>query len=221
MPKLAPAPDSAPERLETGTLNHEGIVGAAAAVEFLASLASGVSRRERLAHAFAALHASWAGAARAALVGAGRDSRACGVYGPPPGRPRTPTIGFTVAGRTTDEVATALAGEGVFVSNGDFYATTAVERLGLAAHGLVRAGCACYTTSEEVDRLVAGVRRSPAELRQDGCTGILTRVFSHSRTRVAPLPSPSLRMVNVSTGCSTCSAFTLARPTSRARTAGV
>ena len=38
VPKLAPAPDTAPERMETGTLNHEGIVGAGAAVEFLASL---------------------------------------------------------------------------------------------------------------------------------------------------------------------------------------
>ena len=39
VPKLAPAPDTAPERLETGTQNHEGIVGAAAAVDYLASLA--------------------------------------------------------------------------------------------------------------------------------------------------------------------------------------
>src|SRR2546430_11915119 len=37
-PRLEPAPAQAPERLETGTLNHEGIVGAAAAVDFLASL---------------------------------------------------------------------------------------------------------------------------------------------------------------------------------------
>ena len=58
----------------------------------------------------------------------------------------------------SDAVAAALAAEGVFVSHGDFYATTVVERLGLAAHGLVRAGCACYTTTDEVDRLVAGVR---------------------------------------------------------------
>ena len=42
VPKLAPAPETAPERLETGTLNHEGIVGAGAAVEFLASLAGQV-----------------------------------------------------------------------------------------------------------------------------------------------------------------------------------
>ena len=58
LPKLAPAPETAPERLETGTLNHEGIVGAAAAVEFLASLAIWrESRPARLASTFAGLHA--------------------------------------------------------------------------------------------------------------------------------------------------------------------
>ncbi|MGB8507714.1 MAG: hypothetical protein WCD76_04860, partial [Pyrinomonadaceae bacterium] len=56
------------------------------------------------------------------------------------------------------EVARRLAARGVFVSHGDFYAATVVERLGLGEEGLVRAGCACYTTLEEVERLVAGVR---------------------------------------------------------------
>jgi selenocysteine lyase/cysteine desulfurase len=51
-----------------------------------------------------------------------------------------------------------LAARGVFVSHGDFYALTVIERLGQAPHGLVRAGCACYTTAEEIDRLLAGVR---------------------------------------------------------------
>ena len=36
--KLRPAPETVPERLESGTQNHEGIVGAAAAVSFLESL---------------------------------------------------------------------------------------------------------------------------------------------------------------------------------------
>ena len=30
-------------------------------------------------------------------------------------------------------------------------------RLGYTATGLVRAGCACYTTEDEVDRLIAGI----------------------------------------------------------------
>jgi len=56
------------------------------------------------------------------------------------------------------EVAKKLADHGIFLSHGDFYAMTVVERLGLVPDGLVRAGCACYTTAEEVDRLLAAVR---------------------------------------------------------------
>ena len=47
---------------------------------------------------------------------------------------------------------------GLFVSHGDFYATTAVERLGRSREGLVRIGCACYTTEGEIERLLDGVR---------------------------------------------------------------
>jgi selenocysteine lyase/cysteine desulfurase len=79
------------------------------------------------------------------------------LYGPGPDLPRTPTLAFTVARRPPHAVARHLADRGVFVSTGDFYASTVVERLGLR-DGLVRAGCACYTTEEEVDRMIAGVR---------------------------------------------------------------
>jgi cysteine desulfurase family protein (TIGR01976 family) len=157
-PKLAPAPDSAPERMETGTLDHEGIAGAGAAVEFLAGLTTGGTRRERLRRVYAGLHRRGQELVERLWEGLGGIP---GVvrYGPPPGRPRTPTVSFTVDGRSSEEVAVALAGEGVFVSSGDFYATTVVERLGLTGQGLVRAGCACYTTADEIDRLVDGVAR--------------------------------------------------------------
>src|SRR5687768_13996694 len=55
-PKLIPAPDSPPENVETGTQNHEGIVGAGATIDFLASLASGGSRRSRLNAVYSGLH---------------------------------------------------------------------------------------------------------------------------------------------------------------------
>jgi len=45
VPRLDPAPDWSPERLETGTQNHEGIIGTGAAVDFLASLSEGPTRR--------------------------------------------------------------------------------------------------------------------------------------------------------------------------------
>ena len=81
MPKLQPAPDTAPERLETGTQNHEGIVGAGAAVTFLASLAvsapgESLSRRAALERGLAELHARGARAGHAPLARACRRSRA-------------------------------------------------------------------------------------------------------------------------------------------------
>jgi cysteine desulfurase family protein (TIGR01976 family) len=170
VPRLLPAHDSSPERLETGTLNHEGIAGIAAAVDFLASLAEVTAgdgesgpemardRRRALEAAFLGLHAR--GEALFRLLWEEME-RIPGVrlYGPPPGRPRTPTLAFTVGDLPSREVARRLAdGWGVFCSHGDFYAATVVERLGLAERGLVRAGCACYTSDEEVHRLAEGVR---------------------------------------------------------------
>jgi cysteine desulfurase family protein (TIGR01976 family) len=158
-PRLDPAPQESPERLETGTQNHEGIVGAAAAVDFLASLASGPrdrTRRASLRATFDALHKRgdallhklWTGLA--AIDGVT-------LYGPKPGTPRTPTLGFTLRGHSTDDVASALAKRAVYVSNGDFYAATVIDRLGLAPQGLVRVGCSCYTTESEIDRVLDGV----------------------------------------------------------------
>ncbi len=157
-PRLLPADHTAPERAETGTLNHEGIVGTGAAVDYLASLSGNAgTRRERLAASFDELHRRGS-----ALVTALWDELASiesvRLYGPEPTLPRTPTVAFTVKGMTSRDVAVHLAKRGIFVSNGDFYAMTVVERLGLADPGLVRAGCGIYTTEAEVQRLIEGVR---------------------------------------------------------------
>ncbi len=176
-PKLVPAPDYIPENAETGTQNQEGMVGAAAAIDFLASLGgfrassdggvprldSGIrlsyrepTRRESLSSAFATMHARnsqlftrlWQGLSSIPGVT---------LYGPPPESSRTPTLAFTIAGRTSTEAARLLAEKGLFVSHGDFYAATVVNRFGLEPEGFIRAGCACYTTGEEIDRLLNGV----------------------------------------------------------------
>lgn len=164
-PKLQPAPDSAPEVAETGTQNHEGIVGAAAAVDFLASLSRGAptaplgstARRERLRRAFDALHARGVELTRLLWEGLA-EVEGVRLYGPRPERERTPTVAFTVEGVASTEVARRLAARGLFLSHGDFYAATVVERLELGEEGLVRAGCACYTNEVEVKRLLEGVR---------------------------------------------------------------
>jgi len=160
--KLAPAPAHAPDRFETGTLNFEALAGIVAAIDFLASLGGGNgtdSRRAHLARAYDAMHARseplfaslWDGLA--AIPGVA-------LHGAPPGdAPRTPTVSFTVKGADSHAVATRLAHDaGVFASNGIFYAATIAERLGITGSGWVRAGLACYTTREEIDRLLTAVR---------------------------------------------------------------
>ena len=178
-PRLEPAPNYAPERAEMGTQNHEGIAGAAAAVDFYASLAvhsaasagknvstasgserinqAAPDRRAALISAFAGLRAHSA----PQVVRLWEElSRINGVrlYGPPPHVERTPTVSFTVKGVASTEVARQLSEKGLFVSHGDFYAQTVGDRLCLQPEGLVRVGCACYTSDEEVERLIEGVR---------------------------------------------------------------
>ncbi len=154
-PKLAPAPDRAPERVETGTQNHEGIAGIGATVDFLASIGgeSG-TRRERLTRAYAFLHDEGAKLLRMLWDGL-TSMKNVRVYGPPPSQPRTPTISFVVEGAHCDDVARTLAGHALFASSGDFYAATVCQRYGIES--LVRIGCGCYTTEEEVARLLEAV----------------------------------------------------------------
>jgi cysteine desulfurase family protein (TIGR01976 family) len=162
-PKLIPAPDTAPERAETGTQNHEGIAGIAATIEFLASVApasspagSAASRRERLTSAYAALHDEGARFAQRLWSGLSSIPRVR-LYGPPPPMPRTPTIAFSIDGVDDEQAVRALAEHGLFLSHGDFYALTAVHELGAPLGSVIRAGCACYSTEAEVERLLGAV----------------------------------------------------------------
>jgi len=160
-PKLVPSPDYAPENAETGTQNQEGMVGAGAAVEFLASLgghsAAQTNCRESLRSAFHEMHARNSSLFKKLWNELSSMPRVT-LYGPTPDALRTPTLSFTIEGCTSTDAARRLAEKGLFLSHGDFYAYTIVQRLGLAPEGLIRAGCACYTTEEEIDRLIDGVR---------------------------------------------------------------
>jgi cysteine desulfurase family protein (TIGR01976 family) len=154
-PKLAPAPDQAPERAETGTQNHEGIAGILATIDFLAAAGGDTgTRRERLAAYYRAIHED--GLALTSMLWNGLSAMPrVRVYGPPPSQPRTPTVSFTVEGIPADDVARALASRAIFASSGDFYAATVCERYEIES--LLRVGCACYTTAEEVGRLLEAV----------------------------------------------------------------
>ena len=156
-PRLVPAPEYAPENSETGTQNQEGMVGAAAAVDFLASFSSLSPRREQLANVFSETHSRNAHLFERLWNGLS-DMPRITLYGPTPDQPRTPTVSFTIEGCPSNEAARQLATKGLFLSHGDFYAATVVERLGLVEEGLLRAGCSCYTNEEEIERLLEGVK---------------------------------------------------------------
>jgi len=159
--KIGPAPERDPARWERGTLPFEALAGATAAIDWLASLAPEAcgTRNQRLTATFQALHER--GDQLVGRLWDGLDGLSgVRLYGPRPGQPRTPTVAFTTEAIPSADVAGRLAAEhGVFVSHGHFYAPDVLEDLDVSDDtGLVRAGCACYTTSEEVDRLLEGVR---------------------------------------------------------------
>jgi cysteine desulfurase family protein (TIGR01976 family) len=155
--RVRPAPADPPGKWETGTQSFESLAGVRAAVDYLASLGEGTSRRARLVDAMAQIKAHGEMLSRRFLEGA-RDVpglRVYGITGLDRLAERTPTFAVSLAGYRPDEVARLLGEQGIFVWNGDYYAVAPMERLGvLDKGGLVRIGFTHYNTEEEVDRVL-------------------------------------------------------------------
>jgi cysteine desulfurase family protein (TIGR01976 family) len=158
--KLVPAPSEAPDKLETGTLNHEGIAGIKPAVAFIAALGEGATRRERVVSGYARLEAHehrLAEKIRAALAPLPRVR----LFQAPPAVRKTPTVALTVEGLAPSEVCRRIIDEAsVFIADGNFYAWTLAEKLGINRSGAwVRAGLSPYNSEEEVDRFLEAMFR--------------------------------------------------------------
>ena len=153
--KLLPSTDAVPERFELGTLPYELLAGVTAAVDFIGGLASDApGRRARVLESMAAVEEYEAGLLDRLLEGLGAIDSVT-LHGRP--ARRTPTVLFSVAGRTGREVYEELAQAGVNAPASHFYALEASRRAGLGDDGAVRAGIAPYTTTEDVDRLLRAV----------------------------------------------------------------
>lgn len=158
--KVRPQSPQAPEKIETGTLNHAALAGVTAAVDFIARLSEKTgSLRERLVSAMTDVYRYEHQLAHKLYEGLGKIPKVK-VYGPiVDDGLRAPTVSFTVVGISAADVAKHLGEFGVYVWDGDFYAVTIVQQLGLAEQGgLVRIGFAPYNTQDEVDRVLTGVR---------------------------------------------------------------
>ncbi|MBM7661988.1 cysteine desulfurase family protein (TIGR01976 family) [Bacillus mesophilus] len=157
--KLNPAPSYIPDKLETGTQNHEGIAGIKPAIEFMASLGIGATRKEKLQSGLMNIDMyenELAARLREGLASIPKVT----LYQAAPGVAKTPTIAFTIEGYTPLEVCQRMAEEhGIFIADGHFYATTLAEKLGIIQSGSwIRAGLAPYNTLEEVERFIKAVK---------------------------------------------------------------
>jgi cysteine desulfurase family protein (TIGR01976 family) len=161
--KLVPAPDTTPERWETGTQNHEGLAGLVAAVDYLAGLAgaAGTSRRARLTASYDEIAAHERTLADRFLDGiAGLPHvRLWGIRDRVRLDERTPTFAIRVGDEHPAHTAKRLAERGIFVWDGDYYAREIMTRLGLfESGGAVRVGFCHYHSGEDVDRVLAALR---------------------------------------------------------------
>ncbi len=159
--KVRPADDHPPFKFETGTLNHEGIAGTRAAVEYLAQIPNAQyqasNRRERVVAGMAAIK-EYEQTLSAQLISGLRQIKGLKIWGITDLAQldrRVPTVSFTLEGHSPREVAEYLGRRGIFVWDGNYYALAVMERLGLEpSGGMVRVGPVHYNTREEIDRLL-------------------------------------------------------------------
>ncbi|MCU0494229.1 MAG: cysteine desulfurase-like protein [Chloroflexaceae bacterium] len=183
--KVRPASNAAPDRWQTGTQNHEGLAGTIAAINYMASLGemggkrltidleSPISnlqppisnRRAALVRAMMLIQEYERGLSEQLIAGllAIPGLTLYGIREPERFGSRTPTVSFRMASHTPRAIAEFLGQRGIFVWDGNYYALSLTERLGVEAEGgMVRVGLAHYNTAEEVERLLAALRELAA-----------------------------------------------------------
>jgi cysteine desulfurase family protein (TIGR01976 family) len=171
--KVRPSKSTPPQKFETGTLNHEGLAGVLAAIDYLTDvggeygnkialiddcdLSQYEGRRKKLKQAMNII-AAYERPLFAHMLTEIQKLSGITIYGitnPNEFDQRCPTLAFTMEGLTPQDIATYLGNQGIFVWHGNYYALAVTERLGVEdSGGMVRVGLAHYNTREEVDRLV-------------------------------------------------------------------
>ena len=140
-------PEEYPHHLEAGTLNTPGI----------AAMMEGIAYVEaRGLDAIRAHEMSLIGRLAAALADHGRVR----LFGPPAASPRVSVLTFRVEGIAPDEIAGMLdASFDIAVRSGLHCAPGAHRELGTFPHGAVRVSPGPFTTADEIDALVAALRK--------------------------------------------------------------
>lgn len=156
--RLRVAGQTAPEKIETGTLNHAAMAGVKASIEFIAQLGIGKNLREQILDAYNKIGKHERALAEKLYTGL-KNIPGVTIVGQPFGNAqRSPTISFTKAGKTALEVCQQLGAQNICAWDGHFYAIRAVEVLGLLEQGgVTRMGISAYNTEAEVDTVLKQV----------------------------------------------------------------
>ncbi len=167
--RVRPAGEELPGKWETGTKNHEGLAGVAAAIDYIAELgvsqgdaAASAPRREKLKAAWNALAPYEMQLMERLITGLGaiQGVRIYGLTEPEAMESRVATVSIRKEGTTPEQLATALAAENIFAWNGNFYALSISERLGVeTSGGLLRLGLVHYNTMDEVEKCLRVLER--------------------------------------------------------------
>ena len=134
-----------PFKFEAGTPNIADAIGMGAAIDYLEAL----DARAVAAHEADLLRTATAGLQQVEgvrIVGTARDGD------------KAPLVSFLMDGAHPHDVGTLLDRQGVAVRTGHHCAMPLMERLGIP--GTVRASFALYNSSEDVERLIAGVHKA-------------------------------------------------------------
>ena len=158
--RLRTAGQIAPFCIETGTLNHAAIAGVKAAVDFLASLGNGNTLRQKLLSAYQVIAAHEHKLASRLYVGL-KSIKGITLIGQDfSSDARTPTVSFTLEGKTPEQVCIQLALKNMCAWDGHFYAIRAIEALGLLEKGgVTRLGISLYNTEEEINRVIYEINK--------------------------------------------------------------
>jgi cysteine desulfurase family protein (TIGR01976 family) len=175
--KVRPAQNTPPYKWETGTLNHECLAGLVGTLSYLAELGRpltdqyattfpGMAERRLELHAAMAAMQAYERTLAARLLAGLTKIHGVHIYGLTAEEDlvrRVPTVAITLDGHTPRALAEKLGERGIFCWDGNYYALTLMERLGLEERGgALRIGMAHYNTAEEVDRLLAALREVAA-----------------------------------------------------------
>ena len=155
--KLLPSANIVPEKFEFGTLPYEIMAGCIAAINFISDLAPGLglTRREKITNSMRALEKYEDGLLEY-MESSIKALPGVIMYGH--AKHRTPTLYFSFIGHVSADIYKAMAIKKVNLPAHNFYALEVSRKLGLGDGGALRAGLAPYSTREDIDRLVEGLR---------------------------------------------------------------